>query len=179
MTPEEAYEEALRRIREAEETGAVELDLSISELNRIPLELKRLISLQLLNFFYCFRLSGDLSPLASLTSLQTLSFIGCKEAQRSFPAGQPHLTPIVQPLQLPATQRLDPVGRPHLAQIAQSLQLRTAQRLGPLDRPHLARIARPHQLRTAQRLGPVSPPHLAQNRSTSTGVIISAAPWPR
>ena len=57
MTPEEAYEEALRRIREAEETGAVELDLSISELNRIPLELKRLISLQLLNFFYCFRLS--------------------------------------------------------------------------------------------------------------------------
>ena len=29
MTPEEAYEEALRRIREAEETGAVELDLSI------------------------------------------------------------------------------------------------------------------------------------------------------
>jgi hypothetical protein len=28
MTPEEAYDEALRRIREAEETGAVELDLS-------------------------------------------------------------------------------------------------------------------------------------------------------
>ena len=27
MTPEEAYEEALRRIREAEEAGAVELDL--------------------------------------------------------------------------------------------------------------------------------------------------------
>ena len=27
MTPEEAYEEALRRIRKAEETGAVELDL--------------------------------------------------------------------------------------------------------------------------------------------------------
>jgi len=28
MTPEEAYEEALRRIRKAEETGAVLLDLS-------------------------------------------------------------------------------------------------------------------------------------------------------
>jgi hypothetical protein len=28
MTPEEAYEKALRRIRKAEETGAVELDLS-------------------------------------------------------------------------------------------------------------------------------------------------------
>jgi hypothetical protein len=27
MTPEEAYKEALRRIQEAEETGAVELDL--------------------------------------------------------------------------------------------------------------------------------------------------------
>jgi hypothetical protein len=29
MTPEEAYEEALRRIREAEETGALKLDLSV------------------------------------------------------------------------------------------------------------------------------------------------------
>ena len=28
MTPEEAYEEALRRIQEAEKTGAVELNLS-------------------------------------------------------------------------------------------------------------------------------------------------------
>jgi hypothetical protein len=28
MTPEEAYEEALRRIQEAERTGALELDLS-------------------------------------------------------------------------------------------------------------------------------------------------------
>jgi hypothetical protein len=31
MTPDEAYEEALRRIRRAEETGAVELDLSGSK----------------------------------------------------------------------------------------------------------------------------------------------------
>jgi hypothetical protein len=28
MTPEEAYEEALRRIREAEKTGTIELDLN-------------------------------------------------------------------------------------------------------------------------------------------------------
>ena len=28
MTPEEAYQEALRRIREAERTGAAEIDLS-------------------------------------------------------------------------------------------------------------------------------------------------------
>ena len=34
MTPEEAYEEALRRIRKAEETGARELDLSRLELTR-------------------------------------------------------------------------------------------------------------------------------------------------
>ena len=35
MTPDEAYEEALRRIREAEETGAVELDLKRMESNRM------------------------------------------------------------------------------------------------------------------------------------------------
>jgi hypothetical protein len=44
MTPEEAeYEEALRRIREAEDTGALELDLSgLLSLNRLPRELERL-----------------------------------------------------------------------------------------------------------------------------------------
>jgi hypothetical protein len=42
MTPEEeAYEEALRRIREAEETAAVELNLSFSGLNRLPPELEQ------------------------------------------------------------------------------------------------------------------------------------------
>jgi hypothetical protein len=49
MTPEEAYEEALRRIREAENTGALELDLSGLVLDRLPPELKRLTSLQTLN----------------------------------------------------------------------------------------------------------------------------------
>ena len=39
MTQEEAYAEALRRIREAEETGAVELDLSRLALDRLPREL--------------------------------------------------------------------------------------------------------------------------------------------
>ena len=34
-TPEEAYEEALRRFRETEETGALELDLSQLALNRL------------------------------------------------------------------------------------------------------------------------------------------------
>ena len=47
MTPEEeAYEEALRRIREAEETRTVYVDLSeLSELTRLPPELERLTSL--------------------------------------------------------------------------------------------------------------------------------------
>jgi hypothetical protein len=50
MTPEEeAYEEALRRIREAEKTGAVELDFTLLELNRLPPELQRLTSLRSLN----------------------------------------------------------------------------------------------------------------------------------
>jgi hypothetical protein len=86
MTPEEAYEEALRRIREAEETGAVELDLSgyndgnyteLETLTRLPPELTRLTWLQSLNLFYCQKLSGDLSPLAGLTSLQSLNLNRC------------------------------------------------------------------------------------------------------
>jgi hypothetical protein len=83
MTPEEAYKEALRRIREAEKTGALELDLSgvkeekagrlkntgLATLTRLPQELERLTSLQSLNLSWCEKLSGDLSPLVNLTSL--------------------------------------------------------------------------------------------------------------
>jgi hypothetical protein len=64
MTPEEAYDEALRRIREAERTGALELDLSgwdqtaleytgLGTLNRLPRELERLTSLQSLDLSWC------------------------------------------------------------------------------------------------------------------------------
>jgi internalin A len=96
MTPEEAYEEALRRIREVEKTGAIELDLS-----GLPLELGRLTSLQSLDlneYAYLRDLSplailtslqslslsrcgfsGDLSPLAALTSLQQLDLSGCRQ----------------------------------------------------------------------------------------------------
>ena len=42
-------EEALRRIQEAEETGAVKLHLELPHLTRLPPELKRLISLQSLD----------------------------------------------------------------------------------------------------------------------------------
>ena len=88
MSPEEeAYEEALRRIREAEETGAVELDLrgwqegktgaqeytGLEKLTRLPPELERLTSLQSLDLSWCYQFSGGLSPLAGLISLQSLN----------------------------------------------------------------------------------------------------------
>ena len=93
MTPDEAYEEALRRIREAEETGAVKLDLSgikdwknwktavpefteLAVLTWLPPELARLTSLQSLNLSHCYWLS-DMSPLASLTNLQALNLSFC------------------------------------------------------------------------------------------------------
>jgi internalin A len=81
MTPEEeaAYEEALRHIRKAEETGAVELDLSWLALTRLPPELERLTSVQSLNLAYCTQLSDNLSPLASLSSLKSLDLSGCDQ----------------------------------------------------------------------------------------------------
>jgi hypothetical protein len=90
MTPEEeAYEEALRRIQEAEETGALELDLSgglqygrevkiLTLLNRFPPALARLTSLLFLNVSGCEQLGGDLTPLAGLASLRLLSLEGCR-----------------------------------------------------------------------------------------------------
>jgi internalin A len=97
MTPEEAYQEALRRIRKAQETGAVELDLrgmkhenytglerytytGLESLTRLPQELERLTWLQSLSLEVCTQLSGDLAPLASLTSLQSLDLSRCERA---------------------------------------------------------------------------------------------------
>jgi internalin A len=79
MTPDEAYEEALLRIRHAQETGAVELDLSgLQALNRLPPELERFGSVQSLDLSLCEQLN-DLSPLAGLTSLYTLDLSGCEQ----------------------------------------------------------------------------------------------------
>ena len=78
FSPEEAYEEALRRIRQAKETGALELDLSGLALNRLPRELARLTSLQSPNLAECWQLSGNLSPLARLTSLRSLGLDQCR-----------------------------------------------------------------------------------------------------
>src|ERR1700730_18133290 len=79
MTPEEeVHAKALRRIREAENTGATSLDLSdLDFLYQLPRELERLTSLQTLNLSKCGQLSGDLSPLASLAALQSLNLSGC------------------------------------------------------------------------------------------------------
>jgi hypothetical protein len=92
MTPEEAYKETLRRIRQVKDSGALELDLSgwkegdagtlekteFATLNRLPPELARLTSLQTLNLGGCKQLT-DLSQLASLSSLQSLNIFGCDQ----------------------------------------------------------------------------------------------------
>jgi hypothetical protein len=72
MSPEkEAYEEALRRIRKTEETGAVELDHTnetavdrntLAALRPLPPELARLTSLQ--------RLTSPGSSISTATSLR-------------------------------------------------------------------------------------------------------------
>ena len=77
-TPDKAYEEALRRIRVMEKTGGVELNLrGLEILNRLPLDLARLTSLQSLDLRGC-ELS-DISPLAGLTSLQSLNLNYCNQ----------------------------------------------------------------------------------------------------
>jgi Leucine Rich Repeat (LRR) protein len=134
MTPEEeAYEKALRRIREAERTGALELDLSgwdqttreygeLARLNRLPRELERLTSLRSLNLYGCKNLSDDFSPLAGLTSLQTLDLSRCGQLSGDLsPLAVADFAPDAQTLQVHTAQRLVPTDQPHIASITQSL----------------------------------------------------------
>jgi internalin A len=92
MTPDEAYEQARRHIRYAEETGSFALDLmgglsrwanytysGFEFLTRLPPEVGRLTWLEWLDISSCKQLSGDLSPLAGLTSLQSLNLSRCCE----------------------------------------------------------------------------------------------------
>jgi internalin A len=78
MSPEEAaYAEALRRIREAEDTGATSLDFSgLDSLHQLPRELEHLTSLRTLNLSQCWQLS-ELGRLAGLSSLRTLDLSQC------------------------------------------------------------------------------------------------------
>ena len=122
MTPEEDYQEALRRIQEAKENKNVELDLRGLEcLTRFPPELASLTSLQSLNLRRCGLggdlappgiislkslhlrrpgFSGDLAPLAGLASLHTLNLGGCE-----------HLSGDLRPLEaLTSLQSLDLSG---------------------------------------------------------------------
>jgi hypothetical protein len=88
MTPEEErdYQEALRRIKEAEKNKSVELDLGgLEYLNSFPPELASLTSLHSLDLSWCRQLSGDLSPLAELTSLQSLNLSKCIGIRRFSP----------------------------------------------------------------------------------------------
>jgi internalin A len=80
MSPEEDldYREALKRIREAEETGATDLDLSRLSLTALPAGLASLTSLKSLNLVGC-RKVRDLTPLSSLTSLQSLDLHMCAQ----------------------------------------------------------------------------------------------------
>ena len=96
MTPEEAYEEALRRIRKAEETGALELDLSgqkegkTGEWEYTGLETFESTSARV-----------DASYLAPIA--RPLLVRGSQ--RRPVSAVKPHLAPIAQPLQVQATER--------------------------------------------------------------------------
>jgi Leucine Rich repeats (2 copies) len=154
MTPEEeAYEEGLRRIRQAEEAGALELDLSgLETLNRLPPELEHLTSLQSLNLYGCWQLSGDLVPLASLTSLQSINLAYCRQLSDLSPLATLTSLQTLNLSQVRAAQRFIPAGRPHLATKARTLPVQPA--LGQLvnaSEPHLAPIARSLRVLAAQR----------------------------
>ncbi len=68
MTSEEGYEEAQRRIRLMEQTGALELDLSGLILNRFPRELGRLAKLQSLSLCSMTRRIVAHSPFSCVQS---------------------------------------------------------------------------------------------------------------
>ena len=141
MIPEEeANAAALRRIREANETGATYLDLSgLQFLRQLPRELERLEFLQTLNLSGCEQLSGDLSPLAGLTSLQTLDLSWCSALRQFDPLKD--LLPSLQGLYLFCCKFDDlSTGRQQqnvscLADsLVQSIQGRSGQRQKPFQR---------------------------------------------
>jgi Leucine Rich repeats (2 copies) len=79
MNSEEAYAEALRRVRKAEASGATALDLSgAPDLKQLPRELEQLTRLKKLYLSFCEQLV-DLSPLAGLRGLQTLELVECSQ----------------------------------------------------------------------------------------------------
>ena len=73
---EEAYAEALRRVRKAEASGATALDLSgAPDLKQLPRELEQLTRLKKLYLSFCEQLV-DLRPLAGLRGLGAAQLFG-------------------------------------------------------------------------------------------------------
>jgi hypothetical protein len=79
-----------------------------------------LTSLQTLDLYWCKQLR-DLSPLAGLIPLQTLNLSYCDEAVSG------DLSPLAGLTSLQSLSRPFPSGRPHFAPIAQPLDLRPAR----------------------------------------------------
>ena len=134
MSPEEANVEALHRIRQAEDTGTTYLDLSdLHCLSQFPRELERLTSLRELNLAGCRQLSGDLSPLVGLISLQTLDFSGCGQLKEV--ASLPGLESL-QTLNLSGCEQLVDLSGMRGLRSLQTLDLSRCGQLtdlGPLD----------------------------------------------
>ena len=180
MTTEEDdhHAEALRRIQEAEQARAAQLDLSTLFLKRLPPELERLSSLQTLNLSgcgqlsgdlsplaglsslqtlnlsYCGQLSGDLSPLAGLSSLQTLNLSYCRQLSGDLSplAGLSSLQTLNLSYCMQLSGDLSPAGRSQLAPDARPLRMPAAQRrLIPAGKSQFAPGAQPLLVRAAQR----------------------------
>jgi internalin A len=76
MSPEQAYAEALKRIRHARETNAEVLELDDLPMKEIPEELGKLIKLTKLDLSWCTKLKS-FKPLRTLINLTDLSLFGC------------------------------------------------------------------------------------------------------
>lgn len=73
------HEEALRRIREVQQSGGDKLDLrGLHHLRALPEELKELTALTKLDLSYCQQLT-DFKPVVGLTRLVSLRLISCEE----------------------------------------------------------------------------------------------------
>ena len=115
---EVANADALRRIVEAQDTGATFLDLSnLDSLAQLPRELEQLTSLQTLNLSGCGQLR-ELTLPAALSALQTLDLSGCHQ-----------LRELTLPTSLNALQTLNLSGCGQLRELTLPVGLKALQTL--------------------------------------------------